>query len=358
MLWVAVALLGRVIAALTMKKKMYIAAIRVIRVALYIAIWITFLTLAVKLAHAISDPDSMSITTARAYSGTIETGDMLVVVQYRIDYTVLPTETAADAFVCRFMRGTTELNASEIYAFNNKGYGVGVCSFYWTNLERIADSIEFGDPNGESYEVVVQGKPTAFPDPPRIGTTSITYRSATNTEQLLQTDIENIAFELESDPGWAGKDLITFTAGKRVFTQQGEDYFSRAIPNLQIMTPDLFRSSTTQPFVEERQHPKTYGNSLSNFWVGTPVDTWLTSTSAFLQVDKKVISSLIALFIMGLIVFLVTQFAGQFELGLLGAAVTLPIFVRIGWMTMPVGAIVAFMAILAIGWAFFLRRAG
>lgn len=318
--------------------------------------------LSAKAVFAITNPDTLLIDSVRGYSGVLDTtgtGDLLVVVEYDIDYSILPAEPANETFVCRFMRGTEELNASEIYPFNDKGYGRGVCSFYWTVLEKTSDSIEFGDPNGEAYNVCVQGKPTAFPDPPKVCSTTIVWRDATKTESLLETDILNIATSLENDADWAPFDLVTSVSGTIVLTGDGEEYFLGSIPNLNAMAPDIFASSTTQPFVEERSHPKTYSNSLQNFWANTPVDTWLTSTSDFLRMQKIVISSLIALFIMAVIVWVVTiKSNGTFELGLLAAAITLPLFVRVGWVSLSIGALVGFLAIIAIGWAFFLRRAG
>lgn len=311
---------------------------------------------------AISDPDTLKIDSIRAYSGVIDatgTKDLLVVVEYEIDYAILPAEPANEAFICRFMRAGVELNAGEIYPFNDKGYGRGVCSFYWTVQEKNDDSIEFSDPSGEAYEVCVQGTPTAFATPPKICATTIEWRDATKTESLLETDILNIAGSLELDPDWAPFDLATAISGARVLTASGEDFFLGSIPNLNAMAPDIFTSGVSQPFVEERSHPKTYSNTLQNFWANTPVDTWLTSVASFLQMQKIVVSSLIALFIMGLIVWIVTiKSNGHFEMGLLAAAVVLPFFVRVGWFSMAIGALVGFMAILAIGWAFFLRRAG
>ena len=183
--------------------------------------------------------------------GCLESGDLLVVVKYEVAYSSLPSETITETFVGRFLASGTEVNSVEPVAFNDRGWGVGVFSFYWDAATLITDSIEFENTNSETYEVAIQGKPTAFVDPPKVVAAGLTWRDSADTIALLRQDIEDLAEALENNADWAANsvDLIGSTSGKTALTTDGEDYLSRAIPNLSAMIPDLFSHQLDNPHV-------------------------------------------------------------------------------------------------------------
>ncbi len=309
----------------------------------------------------VADPDLIRVESARGYSGALEDGDMLVVVEYRIDYAVLPTAAAPDNFIIRFMRGTTELNAAEIFNFQNSGYGLGVTGLYFSALDMTTNSIEFGDTNGEGYEAWIQGKPSAFPDPPKNDLISIiTYRSASNTRALLLTDIGNLALNLQNDAVWAANNLtmLEFIAGKKVFTVAGESYFGQAIPNLQIMIPEIFRSSITPGEVFERGFDFSERDVNLGFWDNTSVGDGIDSVASLLRVDSVLIAGVVGLIVMGFFVFLANRISGHPEFGIISLAFTFPLVTAMGLGSMTALMLVGAIAVLGIGFALFLRRAG
>jgi len=314
--------------------------------------------------RSIDAPTSITITTIRAYSGTLETDDLLVVVHYNVPYGTFPSEQISDAYVGRFLRGTTELNSVEPFAYNDRGYGVGIFSFYWTAAERSSDSIEFNDSNGEGYIVIFQGKPGVFPgSTPTTQSTDITWRDSTRTVILLRNDIAALARTLEENSEWVNdsRDLIAATAGTTQLTSAGEEYFAGAIPNLQVMIPDLFSSAAkTVPNIT-RTFNRTYERDLNAFWQGNWVDTRFNNLATQFRMPKSVITSMIALLLASFIAGAVMKISGptsaSLELGLMSYAVTLPLFTVVNWIPLPVTLFIAFIAVLGIGWTFWGRRA-
>lgn len=86
--------------------------------------------------HAIANPDTIAITQVRAFDSVLEGGDLLMVVEYNLAYSSIPDEVISDAFLGRFIRSSTELKNVEPFAFNDKGYGLGIFSLYWSASEQ------------------------------------------------------------------------------------------------------------------------------------------------------------------------------------------------------------------------------
>ena len=317
---------------------------------------------ATRAAHAqasIAEPDDLLIESVRAYSGAINTDDMLVVVQYRIDYDTLPSLAATDAFICRFFVDDVEVNNAEIIAFNNLGYGLGVCSMYFTDAQRQTAGIEFENPNAEDYEAVVQGKPSAFTDPPQVRTSSIVYRSSAQTGPSLTADVSNLAQSLENDADWVANefDLITFTTGQQVLTFDGEAYFGLAIPNLQLMIPNLFGSSTVSPDVFER----TFGNSeeqrLLGLWDSSPLNNSFNLIASGFGISKVWVLGLIGAIVIGAVVWFAKILTGDPEYGLLTIPFSYPLVTAVGLGSMTALFFTVAIGIIGLMFVLFLRRA-
>lgn len=308
----------------------------------------------------IAEPDTLRVESARAYESVLEDDDILIVVEYRIDYTTNPVAAAPNNFLIRFMRGTSELSATEILNFQNSGYGLSISGMYLTALDVTNLSIEFGDPNGEGYEVWIQGKPSAFADPPKDELLNILFRDANDTERILRTDIKNLAINLENDVAWATNvgNLIEFVTGKEVLTINGEAYFGQAIPNLQIMIPELFRSSLTSPEVFEREFSFSERDQSLSFWDNTSIGDGMDSVASLIRVDSVLVAGIVGLIIMGFFVFLANKLTGNPEYGILSLAFTFPLVTAMGFGSMTALMLVGALSLLGIGFALFLRRAG
>lgn len=309
---------------------------------------------------AITDPDTLSVISVRAYSGVLESGDLLVIVKYDVAYGSLPSETITETFVGRFLAGGSEVNSVEPVAFNDRGWGVGIFSFYFDAAAVVTDSIEFENTNSETYEVAIQGKPTAFVDPPKVVSAGLTWRDATDTIALLQQDIADLAQELENDADWVANnvDLIgSASSGQTALTTDGEDYFARAIPNLSAMVPDLFSTSLTTPTFFERDHGDSFDAELRSFWDGTPVDDGFQAFADMFQMPKSVAKALIGFGILALVVMVVQVKSRSVEMGVMSAAFMLAILTAGSFFTLTMAALITFLAVLLLGWTIWLRRA-
>ena len=315
---------------------------------------------------AIDDPTTISIEDVRAYDGVLATGDLLLVVEYNIVYGSTPTETINQAFLGRFKRAGTEYASVEPYAYNDKGYGRGIFSIYWTKTQKEADSIEFDNPNTEVYEITFQGKIGVFPGTaPSTTTGTIDWRDSTNSTQELFNHIQTLANKFQNDAGWADNiPLISTSASITKLESKGEDYFANAIPALGSMIPAIFTYGRTIPDDTMDVHSKGFEAEVKQFWDtdGSWVDERFDNLAETFRMPKGVITSFLSLFIMAGVVWgcakLMERTDQAWEFGLMTMAVTLPLLTAVNWMPMGVTMSVALFALLGIGWTLFLRRAG
>ncbi len=315
---------------------------------------------------AIDNPTTISIEDVRAYDGVLVTDDLLLVVEYNIVYASTPTETIDQAFLGRFKRDGTEYASVEPYPYNDKGYGRGVFSLYWSKEQKEADSIEFENPNGESYTITFQGKVGVFPGTaPGTTTATIDWRDSSRTQDELFSHIRALANAFQNDSGWSDNiPLISTSADIIQLTAKGEDYFSNAVPSLGSMIPSIFSSGVTSPDDTVSEHSREFEDELKNFWAtdGSWVDERLQNLSDTFRMPKSVITSLLSLFIISGVIWgcarLMDNTTLGWEFGLMTTAVTLPLLTAVNWMPMGVTMSVALFAVLGIGWTLFLRRAG
>ena len=315
---------------------------------------------------AIADPTSISIDDVRAYDGVLSSGDMLLVVEYDLVYASTPTETIDQAFLGRFIKDGIEYASVEPYAYNEKGYGRGVFSLYWTKAQKDADGIEFANPNTEVYEITFQGKVGVFPGTaPSTTTSTIDWRETTDTATELFNHVQSLANSLQQEADWSDNiPLISTTADIIQLSAKGEDYFTNTIPSLGSMIPSIFSSGLSTPDDTTTEHSKDFEAKVDTFWDtdGSWVDERFDNLAETFRMPKRVITSILSLFIIAGVVWgcakLMDGSDRGWEFGLLTIAVTLPLLTAANWMPMGVTMSVALFALLGIGWTLFLRRAG
>ncbi len=319
---------------------------------------------------AIADPDSIAIEDVRAYDSVLESGDLLIIVEYNLPYTALPDEIIFDAYLGRFLLDTTELKSVEPFAFNDKGYGRGIFSLYWTKVQKEADSIEFDNPNAEAYKLILQGKVGVFTGSvPTITSNSISWTDTARTATLLFQEIERIARKFENDTGWNDDadfaDLIENPGGTVQLTStgigSGEEYFSNAVPQLGAMIPSIFSSSQTSPDVSERPDSRSFADEKDQFWNGNWIDEKFDFLALQHQAPKRTFTAMFAVIFMGLIAFFCANLLGQNALavpfGMLTMAFTFPMFGAINFFPLNFVLATSFvMGVLGLGWVFFLRK--
>jgi hypothetical protein len=315
---------------------------------------------------AIADPTSISIEDVRAYDGVLATDDLLLVIEYNIVYGSTPAETIDQAYLGRFKRAGTEYASVEPYAYNDKGYGLGIFSLYWTKAQKETDSIEFNNPNAESYTITFQGKVGVFPGTaPSTTTGTIDWRDSTNTQNELYNHVRTLATRFQNNAGWSDNEpLISSSGSITQLTTNGEDYFSNAVSSLGSMIPSIFSSGVTSPDDTTLDHSRGFEGEVKQFWNedGSWVDERFDNLSETFRMPKTVITAILSLFIIAGVVWgcakLMEGTDQGWEFGLLTMAVTLPLLTAVNWMPMGVTMSVALFALLGIGWTLFLRRAG
>lgn len=305
---------------------------------------------------AISNPDLMEIVIIRAFDSVIEEDDMLFVAYYRIDYETIPTERATEAFIARFIDGTTERQATTPFAFVNQGYSDGVFSFYFSS----SDVIDFGLVWEGSYTIRLQGNPSLFPVPTVVNSGSINWTSQLVTLTRFREYILDFARDLEvtwaefTDPDIA---LIQETPDGTAFTDNGDTYFTNVIPNLRVIMPTLFSGRIVVPDFTERVHNTTYSQDLQNFWDGTSFGNNFQAWADLLNMNRVLLTTLILVafnIFVAYVSFVVTQ---QTAFAPLTVAVLFPIGAWIGMTDMILAALMTTLSVVASAYILYLRRA-
>ena len=312
---------------------------------------------------AIAAPDDLIVEAVTGYTGVLEDDDLLIIVKYDINYTSLPTELVSEAFIGRFLRDSTDLNSTELFPFNDRGYREGVFSFYWTASERSTDSVEHGNANAENYLVRLSGKVGVFPGGvPSVTTGAITWQV---TADDLRTDVVQLALDLSFDADWIANSIDLITTGDRtLFTANGEEYFGTVIPRLANMrggVSTLFESARAVFEPITRVPKNAYKKDLDTFWDNTWFDTNTQRIADNYQVTQIVVTTVIAFIFMLIVAFAVTVFLNStdraVEFGMLTMGVTLPLSGAVKLVALEVVMVAGLLALTGLGWAFFGRKA-
>jgi hypothetical protein len=306
------------------------------------------------------DPDTLQVNSVICYQSTLETGDVLCITQFAIRYTPMPDPLPLpinEAFVGRFFDSTGELSSVAPILYPQAtisvttsapylGYGAGVLSHYFSAFQVNQNNIVFG---GTGYSVRLQGNPSVFATPPATTFTSIQWATPSNVSNALVGLVRTLAGVLQDD--WTGNNVVMTelaASSALVLTNQGALYFSLAIPNLNQMAPNVFRSAIFAPTVEDDDGGIDLATTYESFWQGTAfadsIGSWniLYRTIAWFAVVCAVAWMVMAK----------TDRPGLGILGGLGAA--LPMGAVIGMAPLALVFIVGFGAVFFIGliWLF------
>lgn len=316
--------------------------------ALLVVLTIALLSSEPLYAQTISNPDSITVTRVRTYQDVLVDGDLLVVAEYEIEYTITPSIDVSQAYVARFLDGATLVATTNVYplVIPNLGYDEGIFSFYF--------DVEPTPATG--FSVSLQGNPSLFP--------SSSGNTATNsaiegpfTKSLLSIHLRILAQNFESV--WSDSepdiDLIERTAEGNRFTFDGEDYFANSINRLDEMVPTLFSASILSPTIQEDTFTNTYTNQLRNFWAGTSFQSSIDNLADYLSTPAIIISTAILLATAGAIAFYVLTATQKPQMALLAGEVVIIFGGLVGWTPFEFVAILGIIGVLAIGYMFFYR---
>jgi len=234
------------------------------------------------IALAIDDPDDLQATDVYVYDDLLDEGDVGVLIDYFIDYTITgnPTETANEAYLGIFIDtdGVTQLKSVAPYAYDDLGYGRGLIWIYFTAAEVVTHGIDRA--NLALYKIWLTGNPTLTwaGDPPKV-ITGISYWQPvdTNTAALLALRIMSLAQALGT--AWT-EILYEETALGARLTAMGEDYFTNTIPNLRDMAPNVFSAGTSAPVQEDLDYSTAFGATITDGTGTLPVSPLVLAEGA------------------------------------------------------------------------------
>jgi hypothetical protein len=200
-------------------------------------VWL--LSLASPVLAAPADPDSITTWQPKVFENIWETGDMLFVLEYDIEYASEPDEPASDTFLVKLIDtdGTTLLLSRSLLYYQHN-----LISIYATAAQVTALGITWEG----AHKIVLTANPALFGTITE-GTNKVTRTLAASdynadgtltSKELLRDHCIDIAEALESD--W-GVTLISTTAtGTQVLNSAGTTVFLDAIPELDDALVDLF----------------------------------------------------------------------------------------------------------------------
>lgn len=245
-------------------------------------------------AFALADPDVIRIESVNRYDDVAVTGDLFILVEYTLNYTVLPPENVSQGWVGRLIDvgGAGQLAAVSPFAGHdipNLGYSRGTYGFYFQTAPAISGTLR----------VTLEGNPALSPTPTGIYTESITTAASSSLATELRA--QGIRFEDIWDV-----DLISpVSGGVNRYTSDGEHYFSSALPNLRRLAPDLFVLQSIQPEIASRNSDSSFGDSRAAIWDGTVVAIGFAGIASFLGVSDTIARFLVAFLGAGVVVVLI-----------------------------------------------------
>jgi hypothetical protein len=209
-----------------------------------------------------TQPDSMAVLSAHAFTNLVETGDVSIVFRWKIDYpssytsdnyNALNPAAIAILFNMYATDGTTLLRTTTPYVyapFLTNGYEQGISSFYFPASENLTVD--------QGYFIQIAENPTYFAS---ANTTSYTMTGtdwADDTEADMKTWILTQCDYLLAE--YPTVILKTATDVGLVFSTYGESYFRAAVPGIQTLCPALFY---VQDFTPEEM-PVSYDSTLQD----------------------------------------------------------------------------------------------
>ena len=249
------------------------------RIVICAAIILSMLVWFASPAMAIADPTTPpEIRSSSGFQDLLEPDDMGILIDYNLNYTVLPTETATESFVVALLDDTgaeIRSTAPVSYTVNaNKGYRRGAAWIYFS----AADVISLGLVYSSNYTIQLVGNPAlTWPTVPPTTTTApgdmywfpingtASNQAALATQILTQGDLYEAA--------WAISVTTVTSVGVRLDTY-GEAYFGSVIPNIRNMAPGAFANSESAPIYESLDYSTTFNGTVSSLTgtvAGSPV---------------------------------------------------------------------------------------
>jgi len=334
-------------------------SIKGIRAAIFViaTISLCFLTLAPQLVLAdITNPDTCQIKSAKFVRNLYETGDVLLVFDYQIDWDVpenFPDLPVDETFIFRLMDEPENniLGQCVGYPYVYYGYVEGCASMYWDTASARAW--------GETVILRIEENP-ALDSSPYIVKKTLTgaeysaFTEKSDNQNLLKDYLVDLALDLETAWGVPGEIIST----SNYLTAAGETYFQGAIPGLRAFCPDIFSIKTTTPEVTYIDWTGSQQTAYEGQWAGTWIADSLQGLSdLFGGAEWGLVTGMafMGLFI-AILIFCYVKFDTA-RPGLLLGSIALIGGSRLGLFPLALLGVMTFGYILYMGYTFFIKGA-
>ena len=282
-------------------------------------------------AYAIANPDAIAIyePATRVFQNVFETGDMLFITRYNVEYGVTPTEDPEASFTMSLYGtdGTTLITQRGIPA-----YGYNLVSIYQTATQAAALTW------GSTYWVKIMGSPALFgtltentnyvqvqlsnPNSWIIGT-------ADETEDYLYIHCVNVAEDIEID---AVVTWLATTSSGEVLNTTGRLNFLAAIPGLNVAVPGLFQANSETIEIEHTASTGAYAATLDMpTMLGVDLNAAFEGIGDWLNISGQMVGAIFIALIMALVAGLVYIYTGN---GTAAMVISLPILIIGAWLGM------------------------
>jgi len=255
--------------------------IRVVTLAVLVLLCIILVLPSVPV-QAIDDPDDdPSINAVYVYD--LDDGSIGVLIDYTIDYTVLPDETVTEAYLAVFVDtdGVTQLKSVAPYTFVDSGYGRGLVWIDFTADEVATYSLDSADI--ADYRIWLTGNPTLSwtGDPPKTIGTVDQWNTTGDMSVLLALRVLYYADILEL--AWT-LDMVEETSLGNRLTGNGESYFTNVIIGLRDLAPSCFSDISAYPDYVTIDYDTAFGATATS-GTATIVGSPVTLSSGFNTID-------------------------------------------------------------------------
>ena len=304
-----------------------------------------------------NNPLPFSINHVYGYTNAIQTGDMMFLIDFTVEYnnvipttittpttttstittTVIPPETIDDTYLVRLTSGdgATEYYDAKPYGFYNNGFDEGVVAIYLSYY----DVATLGLTTSSSLKIWLSGNPAADwtgGSPPSISTTTIVWNnqpsSITITQKEITQQVLNEAIILQN----AWNDTTNYTlyqsapSGGSLLSTQGGAYFSTVVPYLSTISPNILSAYSPNITIKKNIFTQGAQSQIDSLISGTILD--LTPLATTLGIPRRLLTSILWIALIIFVIVILTQAVKSYKPALLFSFPMIACGALIGWL--------------------------